>query len=283
MPLSKIIDFDGLGTHWQCEIIDTHISDSKYDIIKKQLIEYLNKFTGLYSRFDDTSLVGRLNADHQLVNPPIEMINMLEFAREMFLASDGAFNISVGGDLASMGYGVSVGKVTSRGDFWEDSVISSKKIEIPDDIAVDFGGFGKGWLIDAFAEIFRKNNVQQFIVNGGGDLYVQADKYIEIALEHPFDSTKIIGNTRIKKGALAVSSVVKRSWMANGVRYHHIIDPKTNSSSDSGVISSFVKADTALIADTIATILIIKPELDQKLSKKFSLQTILLSADQFDN
>ena len=110
---------------------------------------------------------------------------------------------------------------------------------------------------------------------------MQANNEVDIKLEHPYDDRKFIGQTKINCGALAASSVVKRVWQNKGIQQHHIIDPFRREPSDSGVVSSFVKADTALIADVMATILIIKPELEMKLSESFNLKTILLTKDYF--
>lgn len=208
---------------------------------------------------------------------------MFRFARDMFEFSAGVFNISVGGGLNSLGYGDTKSGAAIKQDFWANVIVDDKLISIPKGSAVDLGGFGKGWLIDSFAEILIKNKVNWFIINGGGDLLVRSDRPIEIVLEHPFDSSKKIGQTRITSGALAASSTLKRVWKYNGNNHNHIIDPFSGESSDGSVIGTFVKADSSLIADTMATILIIKPELDSILKEKFDLKTILLDKSQFKN
>lgn len=280
MQPARFITFDGLGTHWGCEILDDNFNELDKKSIQLILTDCLNKFIKNYSRFDVNSLVGKLNSEHCIVDPPDEMLKMFQHAHRMFQVSRGAFDISVGGNLATFGYGTLVDHTLFDKNFWDKVEISSKLIKTPEGTVVDLGGFGKGWLIDVFADILRDNGIGQFIVNGGGDLYVQSDTEIDIALEHPFDSTKFIGHTKIKNGALAVSSVVKRSWVRQGVKYHHIIDPITGNASNSNIISSFVKADSALIADSMATVLIIRPELNDHLSDEFNLQTILLSKAQ---
>lgn len=50
---------------------------------------------------------------------------------------------------------------------------------------------------------------------------------IKFALEDPHDSTKILGSIDIQRGALAASSILKRSWETSKGKQHHIIDPKT--------------------------------------------------------
>lgn len=278
-PQPKVIKFDGLGTHWECEILDEKLTDDEFGRLRDLLTGELNRFTKFYSRFDNKSLIGQLNKQSKLINPPPEMRDMLLFAKNMFDTTEGVFNVSVGGVLSAKGYGKSDLAAEIKLDFWDNVIVSDNLISIPKDSVVDLGGFGKGWLIDKFVEILRNNKVKQFIVNGGGDLFVQSDTPVEIALEHPMDSSKKIGQTRITVGALAASSTLKRTWRNNGNNYNHIINPFSGQSSDNAVIGTFVKADTALIADTMATILLIKPELNDRLSKKFGLQTILVTAD----
>jgi thiamine biosynthesis lipoprotein len=125
----------------------------------------------------------------------------------------------------------------------------------------------------------RTHGVQYFLINGGGDLYVDAPEPVEFALENPFDSTRAVGQTRIKTGALAASSSLKRTWQHRGVHHHHIIDPKTEESSKSDVVASFVRAGSALIADTVATIVMIRPSLEKSLKRRYNLQTILVHGD----
>ena len=279
MQKPRTISFDGTGTHWECEIIDD-IELSKLNTIKAIILDKLDDFTNKYSRFDDNSLIGKLNTSHYIANPPKEMCEMFCFAKKMFEVSDRAFDITVGGELSAKGYGQVSNAEKVNHEFWDNIKISDDHIATPLYSVIDFGGFGKGWLIDCFVDIFRDNGIRQFIINGGGDLFVQADKPINIALEHPFDSSLSVGQTLISKGALAVSSTAKRAWVQNSKSYNHIINPVNGKSLNGDIISTFIKADTALIADTMATILLIRPDLDQVLSEQFNLKTILLSNDQ---
>lgn len=281
MPPSKTISFKGLGTYWECEILDHNLTYEKYKIIQTQILDRLDAFSSQYSRFNQDSLVSRLNQDYKIVDPPREMVKMFQFAQMAYKASEGIFDVTVGGILVGYGYGSTGGVGGIQSNFWDLVIISDQLIQIPKDTSIDFGGFGKGWLIDSFVDIFRKNNIKQFIINGGGDIFVQADDYINIKLEHPYDNQKYVGQTRIKCGALAASSIIKRTWQNGSNQYHHIIDPFKGESSNLDVVCSFIKADTALIADTMATILIVKPELDLKLSKQFNLKTILLTKEHF--
>lgn len=277
---STLYEFEAIGTHWWLEKLD----GGEFDEPTKQALQtYTDEFECRYSRFRDDSLIAELAKKGVIRHIPAEMFRMLNFASRLYNDTDGAFSPLVGGTLQGLGYGRlsgTTGSSTSLNS--RDSGLSWNKrsIRVNKGVVLDFGGFGKGWLIDEYAKILCSHNVKEFIINGGGDLYVQASEPISFALEHPYDPTLKIGDIRIQKGALAASSTVKRAWDHNGQRQHHIIDPTTGEPSKSEVVASFVCAHTALVADSLATVLIIRPELRTKLEALYNVETVIITADQ---
>lgn len=272
--MRRIYEFDSIGTHWWCEILD---ETGQFD---QTLIDNIDatcqQFDREYSRFRDDSLVSELARTGKLTNPPTEMLAMFDFAREMYEVSGGAFDISVGALLHKYGYGSRMHGGDGIPDFWQKISYDAHKVSIPKGLMLDFGGLGKGWLIDKLSQVMRDHGVMQFIVNGGGDLYVQSDQPIKFALQDPYDSSQSVGETQIASGALAASSTLKRTWEHDGAKYHHIFDPATQNSSAGPVVATFVRADSALVADTMATILILRPELNDALTKRYGLQVMLI-------
>lgn len=269
------IEFDALGTHWWIELPE----DSNVTRLRAIIIERVTTFETDYSRFLPTSLIGKLNINKSLDNPPQGLLDMLAFAREMYQVSNGIFNISVGGTLAQLGYGKSQPHAKLKLKFWDQVVMNDQLISIPENSEIDFGGFGKGWLIDELGGILENEGCQFFVINGGGDILVKSVYPVELALEHPLNPALKIGTTRVYNGALAVSSTVKRAWKQGTKKHHHIIDPRREASSDSPVIATYIRAESALIADTMATILLIAPELRDSLSERYGLQAILLDEE----
>lgn len=270
----NLYEFDSIGTHWWIELLD----DSTFD---ESLIATLQRTADLfdrrYSRFRDDSLVSELFQTGRLSHPPAEMLRMLDFAEEMYEISGGAFDPTIGNDLHRMGYGRRNRAVHVRDASVRPLIVATPaEIIMPAPVMLDFGAFGKGWLIDQFVRDLKLAGKQQFIVNGGGDLYVWADEPISFQLEDPYETDRSIGSIKIQRGALAGSNTIKRSWQDGEQRKHHIVDPATHDSSQSGVIASFVAAESALIADTMATILILRPELETTLSTKYHLKTKLI-------
>jgi thiamine biosynthesis lipoprotein len=272
-PNNKIYEFEALGTHWWIESLDKPITPKQKQVVANEV----GRFSSQYSRFDNKSLITQLNNKGFINNPPDEMVKMFKFAKRIHQETDGIFNIFVGGILESLGYGTKSSGLINIQNIWGKVEISKKHIKIPDDTRVDFGGFGKGWLIDNLASLIQANGIKNFIINGGGDIYVKSLSAIEFALENPTDPSKSLGTTMISVGALAASSTLKRSWDNNGQTIHHIIDPRKGTSADSSTIASYVKADSALIADVAATCLIISPQLKDKFEQKFKTESIVIN------
>lgn len=274
MPgFNRLYEFEAIGTHWWLEVLTDKT-------LNKQLInniqKYTKEFTNNYSRFIGDSLLNQMCREGELINPPSELVEMMKFARQMHKVSNGLFNITVGGELHKIGYGSQDYANSISPDFWQKTTISGKKINIPADVTLDFGGFGKGWLIEVYKKILINNGFDNFIINGGGDLYTQNSTAVEFYLEDPRNSNRALGSVRIKKGALAASSSQKRRWKYNQKSYHHIIDPRSSRPSRTKVLTSFVQSQSALVADSLATILFIEPSLEESLKKHYDFSSIII-------
>ncbi len=274
---SNIIEFEGLGTIWSVELLG-------YNDFPADLADFVRStvklFDDTYSRFKEESLIGQLNIHKKLVQPPKELLELFVFAHKMHTATNGAFDISVGGTLQRLGYGNTRTARAAYPGFWDEAKFDEKEIVIPDKSAIDFGGFGKGWLLDKLAVLLEQRGYPHYIINGGGDIVLNSPMPIELGLEHPYDPSKVIGTTKITQGALAVSSTVKRRWLHNGTTENHIVDPFKDSSTDSTVVSTYVRGKTALIADTLATVLVLRPDLKAQLERRFDVEVIIVTQNQ---
>lgn len=100
--------------------------------------------------------------------------------------------------MHGLGYGKRSFEAPVNANFWEKVKVSSEVVQLPKNTVIDLGGLGKGWMIDHIAGIMREHGHEYFLVNGGGDLYVNASQPVEFALEHPTEDGMGIGSTRIK-------------------------------------------------------------------------------------
>jgi thiamine biosynthesis lipoprotein len=74
---------------------------------------------------------------------------------------------------------------------------------------------------------------------------------VEVALEHPYDTSRAIGTVTLGPGALCASAANRRAW---GDGLHHVLDGTTGAPVRT-VVASWAMAGTAMVADALATAL----------------------------
>ncbi len=121
---------------------------------------------------------------------------------------------------------------------------------------VDLGAAAKGELADNMAAYLRENGCRSFLLNLGGSLYASGGKNgapFVFGIEDPRKAGSLLGTLRLTDGAVATSSSAQRGFTLNGVRYHHILDPKTGWPAQAGVLSATVVCENGLDADLLST------------------------------
>ena len=125
---------------------------------------------------------------------------------------------------------------------------------------VDLGGVGKGAVVDLIADHLSERGIERFLVESGGDLLVAGLKPGErrwrILLQHPRAAEAALAILEIgaagERRAVVTSGDYERYLEADGVRYHHILDPATGWPARASV-SVTVIAERAVEADALAT------------------------------
>jgi len=261
--MSKQFTFEAIGTHFWIEIFD-EVSDEELEATKGRLELLSSLFNQQYSRFRADSYVGTLNENRQLEYPTGECRALLLYGKELYLRSQGAFNILSGHILEARGYDANYSfTATEDADTLAaanpltDLTITESKITLTAG-NIDLGGYGKGYLIDRMADDLKVHGVEHFLVNGGGDMYATSDEDNEpltIYLEHPTNVGQYLIETKLLNQGFAASSPFKRRWKSGHKDYHHII-----ATTDVPEIATFVKATTAVDADAFATVSMLLPE-----------------------
>ena len=133
---------------------------------------------------------------------------------------------------------------------------------------IDLGGIAKGYAIDRASFVLKQNDITDFILNAGGDIYVSGQKDLttlwRIGVKDPRNQEELIARFDLKNYAVATSGDYERFIIGNGKRYHHIFDPRTGYPGQLAQ-SATTFAPTAEEADVLATFLfILGPEQAQK-------------------
>ena len=131
------------------------------------------------------------------------------------------------------------------------------------ELLLDLGGVAKGYAVDRAVEVLKSRGIAQAAVNAGGDIRVlggRGERPWRIALQHPRDPDAVLGTLEIKDKAVVSSGDYERYFEIEGVRYHHLFDPRTGYPARL-CRSVSVLAESAAYADALATaVFVLGPE-----------------------
>lgn len=301
------LELAALGTHWWLDWSDD-LGKVRGQGLAAELRAEIRRFEQDYSRFQPTSWVGRLNSGEQLSQFPSELWELLEFARALFAETGGVFTVAAGATLRQWGYdrgqnmpflpagspevaGIESIAAASASE-WSAifTHYSPSRLQLRPGVSLDFGGFGKGWLIDNLSAICESCSLADYLVNGGGDIRMRGTRNLPTLLADPRDPSRYLGEIPSGDWALAASSPAQRRWRAkdNQVKDHFV-----RASGASGELrASFVQMSLqtplpvwasqrpATIADVAATCLFILPaKTSWPIVKNWGVESLLLFAD----
>ncbi len=223
--------------------------------------------------FSETSDVTRINMAeaNQGVKVCQDVVNIIDKALEISEASGGAFDITVAHfkDLWDISGGAhkppaerEIERLLETVSY--NQVLIDKEVVMvtkkKKDTKIDLGGAAKGYAADCAVEVLKQLGAEYGIVDLGGNITVfgknpdRADGRWNVGIQKPFGNYGEIATTvSIEEGAAVTAGTYQRYFEWDGEIYHHIIDPKTGCPSDSGTDSASIVAESALLADCLAT------------------------------
>lgn len=264
----KRFSWQKMGTSFEVVLFDT-VTDAAFEEVCKAVVLMSDDFDKKYSRFIKTSLVSEISKKTGNIQVDEDFMGMLKLYLDLYELSNKKLNPLVGFSLSDLGYDATysfIQKETIRPtpDLKETvQIIGPTEVLVKEPVLFDFGALGKGYFVDRVTHFLRTKGMKHFLVNGSGDIFCQGSN-MQIGLEDPQDEKKAIGRVILSNEAIACSGPNKRKW---GSR-HHIIDPLSLSSS-SDIISIWVKAESAAVADALATCLFLADPKNFKKNIKF--------------
>jgi thiamine biosynthesis lipoprotein len=120
-------------------------------------------------------------------------------------------------------------------------------------VRIDLGGIGKGYAVDRGIAVLRARGIERAMVNAGGDTRIIGDRFGRpwmVGIRNPDDEGKVALRLPLEDAAISTSGDYERYFEEDGVRYHHILDPKTGKSARK-VRSVTVITDTATRSDAL--------------------------------
>lgn len=249
-PEPAALAFEAIGTAWQ---VDTLHPVPAATVERMHAV--IEEFDATWSRFRADSLVASVARSAGEWTFPDEAPAIVGLYADLHTATRGAMSPLVGASLTHLGYGAGYSLVAGPGTVaspsWDAMAWDGTRLSTDRPIELDIGAAGKGLLVDLVVELLEGDGVEQILVDAGGDLRHSGGDAVRVALEHPYDPTRAIGVATLVDGALCASASNRRAW---GSGLHHVLDARTGAPVEE-VVATWVTAETAMIADAVATAL----------------------------
>lgn len=238
--------------------------EQAFDKIKE--IEYRMSVTLSGS---EVSLINA-NAGKHPVQVSSDTYTVIKEALHYSELTSGAFDPTVGPLVAAWGIGGENPRVPSKTELRRlTGLIDYRKVHLDPqarsvflaqpEMSIDLGGIAKGYAADEVVKVLRENNITSGYVSLGGNVYVIGAKPDgspwRIGIRNPFDDSgrSFIGVASVTDTSLVTSGTYERFFIADGVKYHHILDPDTGYPVVSDLASVTIVSPNSMAADGLST------------------------------
>ncbi|MCI2284474.1 FAD:protein FMN transferase [Colwellia sp. MSW7] len=236
-------------------------------LVKQEMIRIDQKMSP-YKEKSELSKINR-EAPHKAVPISVELFDLLNVAQDISILSDGSFDIT----YASVGYQYDFRekKRPNQTDINQTlpainytSVILNDKDNTVyftnDAVKIDLGGIAKGYAVKRCLSLLAKAGIKHALVSAGGDTGLLGDRHGRpwlVGIKHPRAEYKTAVNIPLENEAISTSGDYERYFIEDGVRYHHIINPKTGDSSRKVMSVSVIGKDPTYV-DALSTTIFVK-------------------------
>ena len=256
-----------------CELRLYANSKASAQEIATDTIAEIDRLEKKYTRYRDDSITTAINnsaGSKQGINVDDETAKLLNYAQVGYEQSEGLFDITSG--ILRKAWDFRSYIVPNQSDInallpligWNKVEWNAPLLRLPlVDMELDFGGYVKEYAADVAANKCIQAGIKGGLVNLGGDICIIGPhpdgNAWKVGIRHPRNPNMPMSFVYLSKGGLASSGDYERFMIVEGVRYGHILNPKTGWPVNS-LASASIYAEQCIVAGTSSTIAMLKGE-----------------------
>lgn len=244
--------------------------DSQNRNLQPEIENVLLTFDFSVSTYNPKSIISRVNANDKKVTLDDYFITCFKKAKEVWKATNGAFDPTVYPLVNAYGFGPGKKKKLNQAEL--DSILQfvgfdlielkGNKIKKKDKRAcLDFNAFAQGYSVDVVSEFLNSKGISSYLVEIGGEVFAKGRKTNgekwSVGIEKPIDNKEtenpINAIVSLENCAIASSGNYRKFFVEEGIKYAHHIDPKTGFPAKNTLLSASVFADQCITSDAYAT------------------------------
>lgn len=269
-PTAVRLAGSSMGTSWHVTVVAAE--PATREALRREIQSALDMVEARMSNWRADSEISRLNA-----KPPgryqisAELMTVLEAAADVWRASDGAFDVTVGPLVGLWGFGphassqepepAAVAEARARvGMQWLILHPDTLEVERLRRVELDLSAIAKGHGVDKVAERLDALGYHDYLVEVGGEVRVSGHNpdgaLWRVGIERPSNlERRIARRIVLPAGAVATSGDYRNFVISESGRRSHTIDPRSGAPISHGLASVTVVAPRAMWADAWATAL----------------------------
>ena len=258
--------------------MDTYMTLTAYGENAQEAVEAgiaeIQRLDDLLSTGKDTSEVAQINANGGGVLSE-DTDYLVKRALDIYQSTNGAFDISIYPVMQLWGFTTGNFVVPSESDLAAKlalvdagKIILSEEngqtsISLPEGMEIDLGGIAKGYTSGRVMDVMKSYGIKSAVINLGGNAHVLGNKtdgsQWKVGIQDPEDENGYLGGVSVTDKAIITSGGYERYFVDKdtGVKYHHIIDPKTGYSANNGLTSVTIVSADSTLADGLSTSLFV--------------------------
>lgn len=241
------------------------VPDSCFEALQKaeqRVLELDDRF----SVFKEDSEISRINraAGLDFVKVHSDTLGIIKAALRFSQRSEGTFDISARPLVELWGIGKKGNRIPSSGEIAEGKQLVDYRDIVLDETsqsvmlrrplqALDLGGIAKGYAADEVQRILLEHGCKDALINLGGTVIAMGDPRT-IGIQDPRKEAGIpMGKLQIANCSLVTSGSYEKYFIRDGIRYHHIIDPRTGFPARSELLGVTLIGGSAMELDALST------------------------------
>ncbi len=253
----------------------------------------LDRLAALLNFYSETSEISAINkhAGEKPVKVSRDTLDIIERAVYVSEMTDGAFDVTVG-PLVKL-WDIQNKVIPDQRSIEERLKIVGYKNIVLDKAAstvflkrkgaqIDLGGIIKGYAVDKVVEVLRQNGIRSGIIAVGGEIRSLGKKpdgtSWVVGVQNPRQKSnddEVIATVELSDKALSTSGDYIKYFEKDGVRYHHLLDPKTGyPSRQCGSVTIVANDNTT--SDGFAKLFILGPEKGLAVAKKLGFDVLFI-------
>jgi len=239
-------------------------------------LEDINRVFSTYLEDSEISRFNALNNAGEKFRVSDEFIQVLKVGRKIHQLSEGAWDGTVNPLVDLWGFGPTqretkmpaAGAIKERLDrvgFDRIQIIAPNFIvKNSASITLDLNSIAKGFAVDQVSQLIAASGFENYLVEIGGEVYAAGlrkdGKKWRIGINKPQKNAAfnaVYKVVSLSNKAFATSGDYRNFFEINGVRYSHVIDPRTGYPVSNGIVGVSIIANNCTLADSLATAIMV--------------------------